>query len=98
MAYGAGSRVHASRPPLNGGAEGFGRQATPFNWAASSDDVDVAEALIDGGADIEAPGGSIAGAAHWTTPLGTHAGAWRACSFSAAPAWTRYGTPQLSAC
>lgn len=43
----------------NGGAEGFGRQETPLHWAASSDDVDVAEALIDGGADMEAPGGSI---------------------------------------
>jgi len=32
---------------------------TPLHWAASSDDVDVAEVLIDGGADIEAPDGSI---------------------------------------
>ena len=32
---------------------------TPLHWAASSDDVDVAAALIDGGADIEAPDGSI---------------------------------------
>jgi uncharacterized protein len=32
---------------------------TPLHYAASSDDVDVAEALIDGGADVEAPGGSI---------------------------------------
>lgn len=28
-------------------------------WTASSDDVDVAVALIDGGADLETPGGSI---------------------------------------
>jgi uncharacterized protein len=32
---------------------------TPLHYAASSDDVDVAEALIEGGADIEVPGGSI---------------------------------------
>ena len=32
---------------------------TPLHWAASSDDVDVARALIDGGADLEAPDGSI---------------------------------------
>ncbi len=32
---------------------------TPLHYAASSDDVDVAEALIDGGANIETPDGSI---------------------------------------
>ena len=32
---------------------------TPLHYAASSDDVDVAEALIDRGADIEVPDGSI---------------------------------------
>lgn len=32
---------------------------TALHWAASSDDVDVAAALIDGGANIEAPEGSI---------------------------------------
>jgi ankyrin repeat protein len=42
---------------------------TPLHWAASSDDVEVASALIDGGADIEAPGGSIAG-----TPLANAVG------------------------
>ena len=32
---------------------------TPLHYAASSDDVDVAAALIDGGADLETPNGSI---------------------------------------
>jgi uncharacterized protein len=32
---------------------------TPLHYAASSDDLDVAEALIEGGADLEVPGGSI---------------------------------------
>jgi uncharacterized protein len=32
---------------------------TPLHYAASSDDADVAEALINGGADIEVPDGSI---------------------------------------
>jgi ankyrin repeat protein len=59
----------------NGGTEGFGRQDTPLHWAASSDDVDVAEALIDGGADIEAPGGSIAGGTPLENAVGY--GCWR---------------------
>ena len=32
---------------------------TPLHYAASSDDADVAVALIDGGADLETPDGSI---------------------------------------
>jgi len=38
---------------------GGGRPETPLHWAASSDDVDVAVALIDGGAELDTPGGSI---------------------------------------
>jgi uncharacterized protein len=34
---------------------------TPLHWAASSDDVDVIDALLDAGADIEARGAVIAG-------------------------------------
>ncbi len=32
---------------------------SPLHWAASSDDVEVARALLDGGADLEMPDGSI---------------------------------------
>jgi ankyrin repeat protein len=38
---------------------GGDRPETPLHWAASSDDVDVAVVLIDGGAELETPGGSI---------------------------------------
>jgi ankyrin repeat protein len=38
---------------------------TPLHWAASSNDVAAVEALLDHGADIEAPGGVIGGG----TPL-----------------------------
>src|SRR5215510_3770510 len=34
---------------------------TPLHWAASSDDVEVIDALLDGGANLEAPGAVIAG-------------------------------------
>lgn len=47
--------------PIIGGSH----SETPLHWAASSDDVDVAATLIDGGADIEKLGGSIGGG----TPL-----------------------------
>jgi ankyrin repeat protein len=38
---------------------GRGVEETPLHWAASSDDVEVAMELIDGGADLEAVPGSI---------------------------------------
>jgi ankyrin repeat protein len=38
---------------------------TPLHWAASSDDVAVLDALLDAGADIEAPGAVLGGG----TPL-----------------------------
>lgn len=36
-------------------------EETPLHWAASSDDVEVLDALIDAGADIEAPGAVLGG-------------------------------------
>jgi uncharacterized protein len=47
-----------------------GPSETPLHWAASTDDLEVAVALIDGGADIEAAGASIAGG----SPLGNAVG------------------------
>jgi uncharacterized protein len=49
---------------------------TPLHWAASSDDVQVLDALLDAGADIDAPGAVIGGG----TPLADARafGQWRA--------------------
>jgi hypothetical protein len=65
---------------------------TPLHWAASSDDVDVAVALIDGGADLETPDGSIG------TPLDNAVGhsCWNVARV--APESRRSGTPPPSAC
>jgi uncharacterized protein len=43
---------------------------TPLHWAASSNDVEVLDALLDAGADIEAPGAVIGGG----TPLADASG------------------------
>jgi uncharacterized protein len=51
LLIGAGADPNAVTTP--------GPAETPLHWAASSDDADVAAALIDGGADIEKPDGSI---------------------------------------
>jgi ankyrin repeat protein len=57
----AGAEVNA--PVISPGAEK--PSETALHWAASSDDVAVLDALLDGGADVEAPGACIAGG----TPL-----------------------------
>lgn len=49
---------------------------TPLHWAASSDDVAVLDALLDAGADIEAPGAVIGGGSPLADARGF--GQWRA--------------------
>ena len=41
--------------------EGRGQPETPLHWAASSGDLEVLDALLDGGANIELDGASIGG-------------------------------------
>jgi ankyrin repeat protein len=48
----------AAGADLNADNEGDAPE-TPLHWAASSDDVDVAAVLIELGANLEVPGGSI---------------------------------------
>ncbi len=49
---------------------------TPLHWAASSDDVEALDALLDGGADFEAQGASIGGGSPLDDAVGY--GQWRA--------------------
>jgi uncharacterized protein len=56
--------IEAGADP-NGPLVGARHAETPLHWAASTDDVDVADVLMDAGADLEALGASIAGG----TPL-----------------------------
>jgi uncharacterized protein len=56
--------IQAGADP-NAPIEGSWHSETPLHWAASSDDVEVLDALLDGGGDIEVQGASIAGG----TPL-----------------------------
>jgi ankyrin repeat protein len=56
--------------------EGSWHAETPLHWAASSDDVEAIDALLDAGADLEAPGASIAGGPPLDDAVGY--GQWRA--------------------
>jgi len=55
--YGAGVNAPVNHPTAMESAE------TPLHWAASCDDVPLIDALLDAGADIEAPGAIFTGGA-----------------------------------
>lgn len=48
---------------VNAAFAGAAHQERPLHWAASTDDVEVLDALIDAGADLEAEGSVIGGGA-----------------------------------
>jgi uncharacterized protein len=55
------SALAAAGADLNAPAFGMWHIEAPLHWAASNDDVDLIDALLDAGADIECPGSSIGG-------------------------------------
>jgi ankyrin repeat protein len=67
--------IRAGADP-NAPVPGSWHAETPLHWAASSDDVEVLDALLDAGGDIEVQGGAIGGG----TPLDDAVafGQWRA--------------------
>jgi Ankyrin repeats (many copies) len=75
---------------------GGGQPETPLHWAASSDDLDVAHALIAGGASIDVPGGSIG--TRWRTRSVTDVGTSPGSFMRTAPGSTSCGSPPGWAC
>jgi hypothetical protein len=69
---------------------------TPLHWAASSDDIAVLDALLDGGADLEAPGSVLGGGTPIADAVGCGQWQQRAGCSSAARA-QRSGKPRRSA-
>jgi hypothetical protein len=54
-------RLVAAGADVNAHSQFSSHTETPLHWAASSDDVAVLDALLDAGADIEAPGAVLGG-------------------------------------
>lgn len=61
----AAAKIHAlvaAGADVNAPYAGPQHRETPLHWAASSDDLEALDALLDAGADIDADGGVIGGA------------------------------------
>jgi len=67
--------IQAGADP-NAAVVGQWHAETPLHWAASSDDLQALDALLDAGADIEAPGASVGGGSPLDDAVGY--GQWRA--------------------
>lgn len=61
------AQLVAAGAPVDGRFAGPHRE-TPLHWAASSDDVEAVDALLDAGADIEADGAVFTDARPCPTP------------------------------
>jgi hypothetical protein len=71
---------------------GAGHAETALHWAASNDDVELVDALLDAGAEIERPGSSIAGGSPLQSAVGY--GQWNAqAGWSSAALDARSGMP-----
>ena len=55
------NRLAAAGADVNAHSQFSSHTETPLHWAASSDDVAVLDALLDAGAEIEAPGAVLGG-------------------------------------
>lgn len=60
----------AAGADLDAPAVGMWHREAPLHWAASSDDVQLVDALLDAGADIERPGASINGGSPLSCAVG----------------------------
>lgn len=55
---------------VDAAAAGMWHREAPLHWAASNDDVELVDALLDAGADIERPGSSINGGSPLSCAVG----------------------------
>lgn len=62
--------LSADGADLDAPAIGMWHREAPLHWAASSDDVELIDALLDAGADIERPGSSIDGGSPLSCAVG----------------------------